>query len=176
MNFQNYKIVLAASFRVRCTLSNFFFNNREKFCFTLFAPIERKISIFKKIMSENAHISSSSSSNKSNKHKEEEEDVEEISEVEKQRHEYFKSLRDSQEREANRRVTKFDLFLVFTVSLILKRILDSFAISTKKALGKLTLAFIALGIYRGRSPIKMLPLNAGDFPVWPIFGQILQGK
>jgi hypothetical protein len=31
-------------------------------------------------------------------------------------------------------------------------------------------------IYNGKHPKKILPMNEGDFPVWPIVGQVLQGK
>ena len=100
----------------------------------------------------------------------------ELTEVEKKRHERFKSLRDRQEREANRRLTRSDVLFFVAIGLATRKALLLVGISPKRFVTGTALSVVAWILYRGRHPQKILPLNAGDFPVWPILGQVLQGK
>ena len=96
--------------------------------------------------------------------------------VELQRHVKCKALREAQEIEANRRVTRRDIAIAVVSILMLRKITNALNISIRfSTVSKVLLLITAIGIYRGKHPGKTLPRNAGDFPVWPIVGQVLQG-
>jgi cytochrome P450 len=94
--------------------------------------------------------------------------------LQKLKHEQYRLLRLKQFAEANRRFNKFDFAIGLTSWLILKRIFKYYGLSMKKFLFNFCGGLLLWFLYKGKAPQKILPINAGDFPIFPIVGQVLQ--
>jgi len=104
------------------------------------------------------------------------ESAEGLSLGEKQRYERFRKLRKQQEKAANRRVTKLDFLFALAVIVGFRKAVKHFGLSVHRVLLHAGAVLLGYSLYRGRHPKRIMPLTDADYPVWPIFGQVLHSE
>ena len=100
----------------------------------------------------------------------------ELTDEERKRHLRFKALRDNQEREANRRLTWLDVVVFATAFALVRAIFNKLQLSLLRTARNACIVAFGIALFRGRAPKKILPFVYGDYPLYPILGQIGQSE